>query len=166
MRQNRSQLPYPAIGRFAWLMGLYSENYERIGALLELAKVPSGHYISSVGDGLDVRVDVLGRHAHMLELRLSYTLLDPVTGLPDPSAVVRVYLDSRQAEATHCYVGRHWQDVLGLRPTPQVMMGHRLRMNSFLSKWLAYLAELGHCRETLRIAGADDLEAKFSMTDA
>ena len=166
MRQNRNNLPYPPISRFGWLMGLYSENFARIGGLLDLAKLPAGRYISSVGDGLNVSVDVLERHAHTVELRLSYTLKDPVTGLPDPSAVVRVYLDSHQAEATHCYVGRHWQDVLGLRPSPEVMMGHRLRMNSFLSKWLGYLAELGHRRETLRCAGSDDLEVKVSMTDA
>jgi len=39
MRQNRAQLPYPAIGRFAWLMGLYAENFERIGRMIDLRRV-------------------------------------------------------------------------------------------------------------------------------
>lgn len=144
MQQNRSTIPYPAIGRFGWLMGLYGENFERLGKLIDLHNTPAGHYISTVGDGLDVHLTLLERHAHTVELRLSYAMPDPLTGAPDPSAVVRAYLDSRQAEATNCYVGRHWQDVLGLRPSPQVMMGHRLRMNSFLNKWLSYLDGIGH----------------------
>ncbi len=55
-------------------------------------------------------------HPYTLELRLSYLIERPVTGQPDPSAYVRVYRDARQAEVTHCYVGRRWQDVLGLLP--------------------------------------------------
>ena len=166
MRQNRAQLPYPAIGRFAWLMGLYGENFERIARIIDLRHAAVGRQVSSVGDGLDVHVEVLARHAHTVELRLSYAMKDPVTGVPDPSAVLRAYLDSHQAEATNCYVGRHWQDVLGLRPSPQVMMGHRLRMNSFLSKWLAYLESLGHARSTLHPRAEDDLEENISVTDA
>ncbi|MGL6290490.1 MAG: DUF1249 domain-containing protein [Silanimonas sp.] len=166
MRQNRTEIPYPAIGRFAWLMGLYGENFERIARLIDLKNAPVGRHVSRVGDGLDVHVELLARHAHTVELRLSYAMTDPVTGMPDPSAVLRAYLDSRQAEATHCYVGRHWQDVLGMRPSPQVMMGHRLRMNSFLSKWLSYLESLGHAHSTLQRQAEDDVEANVSMTGA
>lgn len=166
MRQNRAQLPYPAIGRFAWLMGLYAENYERVGRMFDLRQATPGRYVSSVGDGLDVHIELLARHAHTVELRLSYALVDPVTGAPDPSAVLRAYTDSRQAEATHCYVGRHWQDVLGLRPSPKVMMGHRLRMNSFLSKWLSYLESLGHGRSTVAPFGESERAGSESMTGA
>ena len=166
MRQNRSELPYPAIGRFAWLMGLYGENFERIARIIDLKHAPVGRHVSSIGDGLDVHVELLARHAHTVELRLSYAMTDPVTGAPDPSVVLRAYLDSRQAEATNCYIGRHWQDVLGLRPSPKVMLGHRLRMNSFLSKWLGYLESLGHARATLVRQAEDDVESNQSMTDA
>jgi hypothetical protein len=166
MRQNRVELPYPAIGRFGWLMGLYGESYERIARMVDLRETPVGRHVSRVGDGLDVHIEVLARHAHTVELRLSYAMRDPVTGVPDPSAVLRAYLDSRQAEATNCYVGRHWQDVLGLHPSPQVMLGHRLRMNSFLSKWLAYLESLGHAQSTLNRQAEDDVETDVSMTGA
>jgi hypothetical protein len=166
MRQNRVQLPYPAIGRFGWLMGLYGESFERISRMVDLRATPVGRHVSCVGDGLDVHVEVLARHAHTVELRLSYAMRDPVTGVPDPSAVLRAYTDSRQAEATNCYVGRQWQDALGLRPSPQAMMGHRLRMNSFLSKWLAYLENLGHAQSTLQPLAEDDVERNVSMTDA
>lgn len=156
-RQNRHALPYPALGRFAWLMGLYAENHERMERMFGLHRLVSGRWCSSVGDGLDLHIEVLERHAHTLELRLSYALRDPLTGNPDPSAVLRAYLDSQQLEASTCHVGRHWQDVLGLRPAPQVMLGHRLRMNSFLSKWLQYLEGQGHGAATLRPADADDI---------
>lgn len=166
MRQNRANLPYPALGRFAWLMGLYGENYERLLRLVDLRAMVPGHYLSSVGDGLDLHIELLERHVHTVELRLSYALVDPVTRRPDPSAVLRAYTDSRQAEALTCHIGRHWQDVLGLRPSPRVMMGHRLRMNGFLGKWLGYLEGLGHGRGTLRSAGEDERPQNLSMTDA
>ena len=64
-----------------------------------------------------------------------------------------LYTDARQLETTHCYVGRRWQDVVGLYPPPAELVGHRLRMNTFLGKWLEYLAERGHGVATLRLAG-------------
>lgn len=134
----------PRFSRFAWLMGLYAENYLAIRRVIDIAEIPPGRSISSVGDGLDLHIDVLARHRYMLELRLSYAFSDPLTGNPDPSAYVRVYADARQAEVTHCYVGQRWQDVLGVHPSARTVFAHRLRMNTFLSKWLAYLALAGH----------------------
>ena len=64
-----------------------------------------------------------------------------MTGEPDPSAFLRLYSDARQVEATHCYVGRRWQDVIGMYPPPAAVLDHRMRMNTFLGKWLQYLAE-------------------------
>jgi uncharacterized protein YqiB (DUF1249 family) len=130
-------------------MGLYGENYQRLARLFDLPSLVPGSYLSVCANGLDLVVEVLEVHPYTLELRLSYRMNDPVTGQPDPSAYVRVYRDARQAEVTHCYIGRHWQDVLGLFPSPKVMFGHRLRMNSFLNKWLEYLSSQGHGPHTL-----------------
>ena len=140
----------PRLGRFAWLMGLYAENHERLVRLFEPADLAAGTYASSIGDGLDLRLDVIEQHRYTTELRLTYALQDPLTGEPDPSAFLRLYHDARQVEATHCYVGRRWQDVLGLYPPPSELLDHRLRMNTFLGKWLQYLAEQGHGVATLR----------------
>ena len=139
----------PSFSRLSWLMGLYGENYQRMSRLLDMQALQAGSYLSRCENGLDLVVDVLGVHAYTLELRLSYRMNDPVTGQPDPSAYVRIYRDARQAEVTHCYIGRHWQDALGLHPSPKVMFGHRLRMNSFLNKWLEYLVGQGHAPHTL-----------------
>jgi uncharacterized protein YqiB (DUF1249 family) len=139
----------PSFSRLGWLMGLYAENYQRMSRLFDLPALRKGVYLSKCPHGLDVVVEVLEVHAYTLELRLSYRMSDPVTGRPDPSAYVRIYRDARQAEVTHCYIGRQWQDVLGLHPEPKVMFGHRLRMNSFLNKWLEYLSGQGHGPHTL-----------------
>ena len=65
--------------------------------------------------------------------------------------------DARQAEATHCYVCRRWQDVIGMYPPAAEVLDHRMRMNTFLGKWLQYLAESGHGVATLRrIEGAPE----------
>ncbi len=136
----------PHASRFAWLMALYAENFRRIQQVVDLAALDEGRWCSQVGDGLDLHVDVLARHRYMLELRMSYAFADPATGMPEPSAYVRVYLDACQAEVTHCYVGQRWQDVLGTHPPAHTVFAHRLQMNTFLSKWLEHLRGAGHGR--------------------
>jgi len=148
----------PRLGKFGWLMALYAENHGRLQRLFEPADLAPGRYASDIGDGLALQLDVLGQHRYTTELRLTYNMLDPVTGEPDPSAYLRVYHDARQVEATHCYVGRRWQDVIGMYPPPAEVIGHRLRMNTFLGKWLQYLAESGHGVATLRLRAAADVK--------
>ena len=143
----------PGLSRFGWLMALYAENHDLLQRLFEPADLEPGSHVSRIGDGLDVRLDVLERHPYTSELRLSYGLSDPVTGQPDPSAYLRLYQDACQVEATHCYVGRRWQDVIGMYPPAKRVVGHRLRMNTFLGKWLHYLAERGHGVATLAFEG-------------
>ncbi|ALN58223.1 hypothetical protein GLE_2875 [Lysobacter enzymogenes] len=140
----------PKLSRFGWLMGLYAENHERLTRMFEPAGLARGTYLSQVGDGLDLRLDVLEQHRYTTELRLTYAMQDPLTGEPDPSAYVRLYHDAHQVEATHCYVGRRWQDAIGMYPPPAQVLGHRMRMNTFLGKWLEYLAERGHGMTRLR----------------
>ena len=140
----------PRLSRFGWLMALYSENHARMDRLFQTAALPPGVHVSSVGDGLDLHLEVIEQHRYTTQLRLTYAMQDPLTGQPDPSAFLRVYHDARQLEATNCYVGQRWQDVVGMHPAPAVLIGHRLRMNTFLGKWLEYLGERGHGAATLQ----------------
>lgn len=140
----------PRLSQFGWLMGLYAENYVHLNRMFAPSDLSEGRYVSSVGDGLDVRLEVIERHRYTVELRLTYAFSDPLTGEPDPSAFVRLYRDARQAETTHCYVGRRWQDVIGMYPPPRELISHRMRMNTFLGKWLEYLADRGHARARLQ----------------
>jgi uncharacterized protein YqiB (DUF1249 family) len=147
----------PRLSRFSWLMGLYAENFQRMTRLFEPGDLAAGSYLSVIDDGLDVRVDIIAQHAYTTELRLTYAMTDPLTGQPDPSAYLRLYRDACQLEATHCYVGRRWQDVIGMFPPPAAVLDHRMRMNTFLGKWLQYLAERGHGVATLRPAELEEL---------
>ena len=140
----------PKLSRLGWLMGLYAENYLHLMRLFAPDQLQVGRYVSSIGDGLDLYLDVIECHRYTVELRMTYGIRDPQTGEPDPSAYVRLYRDARQVETTHCYVGRRWQDVMGMYPPASELVGHRLRMNTFLGKWLEYLAERGHGVATLR----------------
>ncbi len=152
-----SVFPFPRPpSRFGYLMGLYAENYQRLQRVFGVDALDARAYRSSVGDGLDLRLQFIERHPYTLELCLTYELADPLTGQPDPSAFLRCYRDARMAEVTHCYIGRRWQDVLGLDADARTVIGHRLQMNGFLSKWLEYLADQGHSRFTLAPLDAAD----------
>ena len=153
----------PALGRFGWLMALYAENHGRLVRLFDPGRLAPGQYLSQVEGALSVRLDVLAQHAYTTELRLSYTMLDPATGEPDPSAYLRLYRDAGQVEATHCYVGRRWQDVIGMFPPPSEVVDHRTRMNTFLGKWLQYLHDQGHGLATL---GRNPDDARLDRDEA
>lgn len=142
-------------GRFATLMGLQAESYHRLERLFALHGRALGTYVSDVRDGLDVHLALRERHAYTLELELSYAFHDPDTGRRAPEAQIRVYTDAHLAEALHCHPGRGRWDVLDLRAPVEAILRHRLRMASFLSRWLEYLAAQGHAPDTLVEAPAD-----------
>ena len=49
----------PRLNRFGWLMALYAENHARLERLFEPADLTQGRYVSSIGDGLDLYLDVI-----------------------------------------------------------------------------------------------------------
>lgn len=135
--------------RFAWLMGLHAENYHRLVRLFAPARLGLGGYRSSLDDGLDVRLDVLEHHRYTVDLRLSYEFVDAATGEPSPSAQLRIYTDAHMAEVLDLCADRRLVRAIGpLRPTRD-LFERRLRMGSFLNRWLEYLAEQGHSIGTL-----------------
>lgn len=138
--------------RFGYLMGLYAENYHRLVRLFPLPGLAVGAYRSSVDDGMDVSLEVRARQPWTLDVELSYTMLDQVTGQRTPSAQLRVYLDARVAEVMHCEPGKQLWQVLGPLPKAHTVMQHRLRMATFLNRWLEYLAAQGHSLGTLQAA--------------
>lgn len=158
-----SVLPVSALpNRLGQLMDRYADNYWRLARLFPLLELPVGDYRSVASDGIELHVDLLERHSYTLELRLTYGLTDPGSGERDPSAMVRIYTDARLAEVTHCEVSQRWRDVLGLRGVARELMDTRMRMNSFLGRWLEYLEERGHSRFTLRAVSerAEDFQGE------
>lgn len=144
-------------GRFAYLMGLYAENHERLVRLFAPQRLEPGTYLSSIDDGLDVRLDLIEQHRYTVELRLNYVLRESPDNELAPSAWLRLYQDAHLAEATHCHPGRHLIDVLGPYPPAATVFQHRLRMNAFLTRWLEYLGEQGHSVGTLQPLPPDGL---------
>jgi uncharacterized protein YqiB (DUF1249 family) len=141
-------------GRFAYLMGLYAENYHRLTRLFAPQLLQAGSYISSIDDGLDVRLDIIERHRYTVELHLTYCMTDSHTGGPTPAAWLRLYRDAHVAEATHCHPGQRLWRELGPFPPAKTVFQQRMRMASFLNRWLEYLAEQGHSRGTLNVIEA------------
>lgn len=135
--------------RFAWLMGLYADNFHRLQRLFGARDLQPGHYRSSVDDGLDVLVTVEHRHPYTVDMVVSYASTDRDTGRLAPSAQVRLYLDANVAEVQHCHPGKQLWQVLGPWPPAAVLSRHRLRMATFLNRWVVYLTEQGHSRGTL-----------------
>jgi uncharacterized protein len=140
----------PRTGRFAWLMALYAENHRRLARMFEPSRLPVGSYRSSVGDDLDLRVDVQERQPYTLALELSYGFVDDAGPLPEPAASVRVYLDARLTEVSHCAVGTRFERRWGPLPPADGWLERRLNMNTFLGKWLEFLADHGHSRHSLQ----------------
>ncbi len=153
LEQRHALLP----GRFAYLMGLYAENYHRLARLFAPQSLDLGSYLSSVDDDLDVRLDIVERHRYTIELHLTYCMTDRGTGDPSPSAWLRMYRDAHVAEATHCHPGKRLWHELGPFPPAKTVFEHRMRMASFLNRWLEYLAEQGHSRGTLAPLASTDL---------
>lgn len=143
-QQVSTRLPRPS--RFSWLMGMYAENYWTLTRLFGVQQLQPGCYRSEGDVGMPVVIDVIERAPYTLEMKISYALINDRSGNPDPSAHVRFYFDARVAEVTACHEGSRIEDVLGRDAAAEHVIRHRLRMNSFLSKWLAYLEQSGHSR--------------------
>jgi uncharacterized protein YqiB (DUF1249 family) len=138
----------PRPGRFPWLMALYAENHRRLVRMFDPAALPIGSYRSEVGDGLDLRVEVQERQPYTVALELSYGFEEGA--LAEPAASLRVYLDARLTEVCHCAVGTRFERVWGPWPPADGWLARRLNVNTFLGKWLEFLADHGHSRHSLR----------------
>jgi len=70
-----------------------------------------------------------------------------------------MYSDAHVAEVSHYHAGKHLWHALGSFPATKTLFAHRMRMASFLNRWLEYLAEQGHSRGTL-VPFAEDAETR------
>jgi uncharacterized protein YqiB (DUF1249 family) len=76
-------------------------------------------------------------------------MIDRDTGRPAPSALLRMYHDAHVAEVLSCRVDPRLVRALGPLPAAREEFRRRLRMSTFLNRWLEYLAEQGHSLGTL-----------------
>lgn len=137
--------------RFGWLMGLHAENYHRLVRMFAPQRLAPGRYRSSVGDRLDIVLDVLEHHPYTIDLNLSYLMTDGLTGKRQPGARIRMYRDARMAEVLSLCEDAPLQDVVVRLLPARALFDKRLRRSSFLNRWLEYLAEQGHSMGSLEL---------------
>ena len=136
-------------GRFEWLMGLHAENYHRLTRLFGPQRLPCGVYVSSLDDGLDLRFEIVARHPYTLDVHLGYRFQGDDGSEEAPSAQVRLYTDAHMAEVLACHADRRLARAIGLLRPSRSEFQQRVRMGSFLNRWLEYLAGQGHSAGTL-----------------
>lgn len=143
--------------RLAYLMGLHAENHLRLARLFAPQQLPVGHYISRLDEGLDVSLDVLELHPYTQDLRLGYCFVDRISGEKPPSALLRLYHDAGMAEVLDCHANPRMVPRLGPLLLPaRTELQRRMRMSTFLGRWLEYLAEQGHGQHSLVAVQAID----------
>lgn len=143
--------------RLAYLMALHAENHQRLANLFAPQQLAVGRYVSRLEYGLDISLDVLELHPYTQDLRLGYCFVDRDSGEKPPSALLRLYHDAGMAEVLDCHANPRMVPRLGPLLLPaRTEQQRRMRMSTFLGRWLEYLAEQGHGQHSLVPAPAAD----------
>jgi uncharacterized protein len=134
----------PHLTASQYQMGLYEENFQRFAALFGDARLLSGNYQCQMDETPDLFLEVIEQSRFTSVLHLTHGFSNAVSGGTDidPSAWIRIYHDSKQAEITHCYISRHLRKLFdSLEPHAQVIERRR-QLNVLFNKWLGYLQQL------------------------
>lgn len=126
--------------RWHTLLHLYDENFLRLLALFPHLPQFSGEWRSVLGADGAISVRLIARETHTAVIKLTHVEARNST----PDAYLRVYFDARQAEVTHFQSGAELRKLLAPNSDAKAIARRRLRLNLFLSKWLDFLADLGH----------------------
>lgn len=128
---------------FEWLLGLYSDNFERLRRLVDARELTPGRYVQELAGQPDLLLDLLEQQPYTTLLRLSLRFADSEPA-EDPESYWRVYHDARQAEVTHCRFDAHRVRLFAPDTPARLIAQYRRRMNSFANKWLEHLLEAGY----------------------
>ncbi|MGB1111089.1 MAG: DUF1249 domain-containing protein, partial [Gammaproteobacteria bacterium] len=128
--------------RFANLMELYEQNYQRLARLApDLAHLPRDNIAGAQGKP-ELHLIVEERHRFTTDLRLTHYFSDcPVEG-QSPDLRIRLYHDTRQAEM-------RWREsralpALGTDDAPRGDLERRWMANLFLDRWLGFCLSEGY----------------------
>ena len=126
---------------FAALMDMYEANYIRLRLFCgDIRQLPD-ESISTITDGVPVRLKVIERSSHTTLLMLTYLFEDDVRR---PDLKIQIYHDSRQADVVSRNCRITGQDMRLWETELDSMLVCRWRLNRFLHKWLGYLEYQGH----------------------
>lgn len=129
---------------FHGLMSLYEENYVRFNQLVcNLDDVSEQSLSRRIGD-VDLHLRILERHKYTTTVLLTYRFWCEEGEVSTPDIKIRLYHDTRQAEAIACR--RQDRKCSGRfdRNACHSNMQWRWRINHFLFKWLNYCLKSGH----------------------
>ena len=128
---------------FEWLLGLYSDNFERLQRLVDARQLTPGRYVQELSGHPDLLLDLLEQQPYTTLLRLSLRFAESEPA-EDPESYWRVYHDARQAEVTHCRFDAHRVRLFSPDTPARLLAQYRRRMNSFANKWLEHLLDTGY----------------------
>ncbi len=142
----------------AYLQALQEENFKLLQRLLGSTRNFSDSYLAFAPSGVPLWLEVVEQQAHTAILRITHSYHDAPARLQqvaklvfEPNAVVRVYFDTKQAEVTHFDLPSEGtanaasnavMRQAGLR-RPHANTKQRVRLASFLQRWMLRLLEQG-----------------------
>lgn len=116
------------------------ENYRHLLRLAPDLSLMAGKYLSSLGQGMDLHLEIFEQTPYTSLIHLTYFFPHPVGHYPDPDATLRVYHDFRQVDVMDMRQSALPLQRWGSHPT----LEQRWKINLFLSKWLNYCITQGH----------------------
>ncbi len=119
---------------------LSEENYHHLLRLAPDLPLLEGKHISSLGQGVDLYLDVHDQTPYTSLIHLTYYFPHAVGHYPDPDAMLRVYHDFRQVDVLDLRQSALPMQRWGSNPT----LEQRWKINLFLSKWLNFCTLQGH----------------------
>jgi uncharacterized protein YqiB (DUF1249 family) len=149
----RTMIDFKALpNSFEWLLGLYSDNFERLRRLVNARELTPGRYVQDLEGHPTLLLDLLEQQPYTTLLRLSLRFADSEPA-EDPESYWRIYHDARQAEVTHCRFDAHRVRLFSPDTPARVIAQYRRRMNSFANKWLEHLLQAGYGGGHWHLAG-------------
>jgi len=122
-------------------MDLCDENYRQLISIAPTLRKLDGYHISRIEGCMDLHLEIQEQTPYTTLVHLTYFFPYQKEQLPDPDALLRVYHDSRQVEVID--LKQHALPLNGGKEHPTLIQ--KWRINLFLSKWLSYCVEQGHC---------------------
>jgi len=142
---------------FAGLMEVYERNYHLLNQILPDIDMLPNTMVSRVKGSLDLYMTILERCKYTTTIMMTYYF--PVSDrekIADPDLTLKLYHDTRQAEALAC-MKTGFMPVDHNHMNKKPYMDCRWESNIFVEKWLRYSLEQGHIFSLERMQDSNQL---------
>lgn len=125
--------------------------YAQLQCLVPTWDVEQGsHWVSIVGTGLPLHLEILEVHPYTSFLRMTHHFDEHPVIDSQPEAHVRCYHDAEIAEVTAFDTVQGIQRIAHPSLPSRAILEMSWQRNRSLEKWLQYLLDLGHSRDTMQ----------------